>query len=275
MPCKFPGNFFAIKPNGGLILNKNKTFSFKPQAFYLETFDSFTSGQTLTNDGSFAPTLNFFGLIDSFEVHSGSGVGSSMSARSTEDSCNTFTCLNWDSNKTSEVNFECLVKWEHQNSNPGSEAEVFFINLRDSTSASSGISDASNRIGFLISKRADGDYQLYATDKAAPKTSLATISKSDIEYDTSDTNWIKFVATINKTSTSNRWDLSVKLYGLGPNGLDQPNLITSNSASSLYDNNVYNNKMYFQIFVYGFSSPSPIKTEFLLDNLKLSPLPTS
>ena len=123
MPCKFPGNFFAIKPNGGLILNKDKAFSFKPQAFYLESFDSFTHGQSLTDDGSFAPTLNASGFVDSFVVNVGSGVGGSASAKATDDTCNTFTCLNWESDKTNEVNFECSVKWGHHNSNPGSEGQ--------------------------------------------------------------------------------------------------------------------------------------------------------
>lgn len=273
MPCKFPGNFFAIKPDGGLILKEGKFLSFTPVDSYLETFESFTEGEKLSDDGSFVPTLNIPGGADSFTTVAGVGVDGSNGVQATEDSCNTFTCINWDSAETSVVTFATSFKWTHTNSNPAYEGEVFFINFRESLTPSTSITNVSNRLGILLSQRSDGDYELYATDKAAPKSSLGTISKSQIQYSSTDTYWLRATVDITKTTTNNRWDLSVTLDNLGPNGVTTPSNIISNSKTNLYDNNIYDDKLYFQFFVYGFSAPSPINDSFVIDNLSFKPLP--
>ena len=275
MPCKTPYNFFAVKPDGGLILSEGKHFSFKPIDHYAESFDNFVNNQSLTDDGSFVPSLLVSDeYIDSFKTIEGVGIGGSMGAQATADSCNTFSCFKWDSSNTINVSLQCSFKWDHPNTNPASQAEIFFINLRDAGESmpSESISNVSQRVGVMIAKRTDGDYELFSTDKESGADSLQVIPKAEIEYDTSNTNWIRFTLKITKTDTANRWDLSVTLESLGQDGLSPPTLITSNTDTSLYDNNIYNDLMYFQFFVYAFSSPTQISSSFVMDNLRFAPL---
>lgn len=274
MPCHNIHNHFSTKTNGSFYLKSGKIISFKPNLKYEESFESFTDGQKLSADGSFAATLNIPGGADSFTTRSGVGISNSFGAEAASDTCNTFTCFSWDTENDKDFTFEASLKWNHLNLNPSSEGEVFFINFRESLTASTGVTNASNRVGILLSKKTNGDYAFYATDVAAPKTLIATISKADIEYNTTDTNWIRIITKVSKSVTSNRWNVDSSIYSLGSNGTSPMSLIVTGSASNLYDSNLYDKNAYFQFFVYGFSTPQVINNSFVLDNLTFYPLPS-